>query len=281
MVKKRHAAIRVIAFDPARGSAPGVDCVGLRELIARERGKDLSRLRGLSRPTFHHLMLVTAGRGSHMVDFARHRLTAGSVLSVAPGQVQQFGLEDSLDAQLVVFEPDFLARAPRLWTGARRIHSQRAGTVAALFAATAREHKEGIKSDLTLLRSLVETLVVALSDRATLQPSADASLVARFEAALETTFHRAHEVVAYAALLDCSPRTLARACERARGASAKQLIDERVLLEARRLLAHGSESAAVISAQLGFAEPTQFGKFFKRTAGQTPAAFRARFVRLT
>ena len=87
-----------------------------------------------------------------------------------------------------------------------------------------------------------------------------------------------HDVSSYAAMLDCSTRTLARACERATGRSAKRIVDERVALQAKRMLAHGEESAAAISACLGFAERTQFGKFVKRVVGVSPAVFRARYA---
>jgi AraC-like DNA-binding protein len=60
------------------------------------------------------------------------------------------------------------------------------------------------------------------------------------------------------------------------GRSAKRVIDERVLLEARRRLAYGGESVTQLSEALGFPEATQFIKFFKRLSGETPAAFRSR-----
>ena len=64
----------------------------------------------------------------------------------------------------------------------------------------------------------------------------------------------------------------------AEGRTAKEMIDERVALEAKRLLAHTCSSLAEIGCQLGFSEATNFVKFFKRTAGMTPSTFRSRFV---
>ena len=286
MVKTRHAraagsaaSIPVIEFERSSAASLGVELVGLRDLIAREVNHDLSRPQ---RPTFHHLFLVTEGRGTHTVDFVRHRLSPGLVLHVAPGQVQQFGMERSLDAQLLVFEPDFVKRAPSRWPAPRTFPVTRRATIALLFEAAARELEafDGSAGARALLSTLVETLVLAVEKSPTENDASNprTGLLARFQAALEKSFSRTREVAAYAAVLDCSPRTLARICERASGRSAKQLIDERVVLEAKRLLAHGGASAADISAQLGFAEPTQFGKFFRRTVGVTPAKFRARFV---
>ena len=69
-------------------------------------------------------------------------------------------------------------------------------------------------------------------------------------------------------------KTLSRVCLAATGHPVKQVIDARVVLEAKRLLAHTDEPVARISRQLGFSEVTNFGKFFARRAGATPAAFR-------
>jgi AraC-like DNA-binding protein len=61
-----------------------------------------------------------------------------------------------------------------------------------------------------------------------------------------------------------------------RDVSAKQLIDERVVLEAKRLLAHGRNSVAWIAGQLGFDDPSNFSKYFQQRTGTTPAVFRDR-----
>ncbi len=276
MVKKRQdEQIRLVRFARGRARPLGAEVIDLRRLIEREPRGDLTRPQ---RTTFHLLMLVTGGRGAHIVDFQRHRLSPGSVLHVAPGQVQQFSLNRALDAPLLVFEPDFVRRAPSLWPGPRPLPVVRRRTVAALFDGVAREWaaSDGSAGSRALLAALVEAVVLAVDGAAPPAPSTSGQRLLRdFFAALEKDFARAREVAAYAAGLRCSARTVARLCERATGRSAKQLIDERVVLEAKRLLAHGRQPAAQIAAQLGFAEPTQFGKYFRRIAGETPAAFRA------
>lgn len=59
------------------------------------------------------------------------------------------------------------------------------------------------------------------------------------------------------------------------GLTAKEVIDGRVTLEAKRLLAHTDLPVAAIAARLGFSEPTNLGKFLTRQAGASPGAFRA------
>jgi AraC-like DNA-binding protein len=55
----------------------------------------------------------------------------------------------------------------------------------------------------------------------------------------------------------------------------KALIDQRICLEAKRLLVYSTLSGSSLSSLLGFSEPTNFVKFFRRTTGTTPQQFRA------
>jgi AraC-like DNA-binding protein len=71
-------------------------------------------------------------------------------------------------------------------------------------------------------------------------------------------------------------RTLTRASLAVTGRTAKQVVDDRVALEARRLLACTTLSVAEVGRRLGFPEPTNFGRFFHRELGLSPGAFRAR-----
>ena len=83
-----------------------------------------------------------------------------------------------------------------------------------------------------------------------------------------------HQVRQYAESLNCSERKLTRAALDAVGMSAKTYLTSRIMLEAKRLLAHTSSSITSIGEGLGFDETTNFIKFFKRKAGCTPSEFR-------
>ncbi|MEU4201136.1 AraC family transcriptional regulator [Streptomyces sp. NPDC026294] len=97
----------------------------------------------------------------------------------------------------------------------------------------------------------------------------------RFRDAVERGFTRSRRVEDYARALGYSPRTLSRATAAATGVGAKEFIDRRVVLEAKRLLAHGDQTAARIAVRLGFADAANFAKFFQHRTGSTPISFRA------
>ncbi|WP_181805389.1 helix-turn-helix transcriptional regulator [Streptomyces shenzhenensis] len=96
-----------------------------------------------------------------------------------------------------------------------------------------------------------------------------------FRQAVEEDFHRTHRVGDYAARLGYSPRTLTRATRAALGCGAKRYIDDRVLLEAKRLLIHTSLPPADIGGRIGFSHPTVFSAFFRQHTGMTPTEFRS------
>jgi AraC-like DNA-binding protein len=70
-------------------------------------------------------------------------------------------------------------------------------------------------------------------------------------------------------------RTLTRASQAAVGVGAKRFIDDRILLEAKRLLIHTDLTAASVGQRLGFPRATTFTKFFRLHTNQTPSEFRA------
>jgi AraC-like DNA-binding protein len=128
----------------------------------------------------------------------------------------------------------------------------------------------------SLLASLFAALV-GLFRRASHAPGHGAlpDAYVAFRAAIESDLTRSRNVRDYVIGLGYSERTVSRACQAATGLTAKALLDERLMLEARRLLAHSDRAVASISFGLGFSEPTNFTKFFERVVGSSPAGFRS------
>lgn len=127
-----------------------------------------------------------------------------------------------------------------------------------------------------LLRHQLRVVLLRLALLTRSEPvGAESRTFARFIRLLETGHPSSRRVEDYADELGCSVRTLTRACLAVTGRSAKQVVDDRVALEARRLLACTSMSVAEVGRSLGFPEPTNFGRFFHREVGMSPGQFRA------
>ncbi|MGW1717716.1 helix-turn-helix domain-containing protein [Streptomyces sp. NPDC002156] len=289
MAKNRHGAAREIPevpFAAPAGTPAGVEAMSLADLRGRVPGHTLSRPQ---RPDFHHLVTLSAGDLSQTVDFTAHALRPGSWLWVRPGQVQQWGDLTRAEGTLILFRQDFLDAATAT---AARVDDPHAPVVSTPVAADAealdlavehlsREfHALGqlpLDVHVAALRHLLAVLVLRLAHLAVPAggpaPEPDETYL-RFRDAVEQHFTRTRRVEDYAHLLGYSPRTLARATLSAAGLSAKEFVDRRVVLEAKRLLAHSDRTAAQIAAQLGFANPSQFSKYFLHRVGRSPIDFR-------
>jgi AraC-like DNA-binding protein len=78
----------------------------------------------------------------------------------------------------------------------------------------------------------------------------------------------------YARQINVSEKRLGQATLKTIGKTPKQVIDDRIVLEAKRLLTHTSQSIKQIGYYLGFEEPTNFIKYFRKHEGVTPIEFR-------
>lgn len=101
------------------------------------------------------------------------------------------------------------------------------------------------------------------------------TLVQRYRALLALHLRQQHGLGYYAQLLNVTPDHLSRACRAVAGLSALDLLHERLVAEARRLLAYTDAAVGDVAAELGFADAAYFSRFFARRAGQSPQAYRA------
>jgi len=90
----------------------------------------------------------------------------------------------------------------------------------------------------------------------------------------ELRLGQSNRVVDFADWLGCSPKTLRTSCMTTRGLGPKVLIEQRLVLEAQRRLVNSALPVEQIGAELGFCEPANFARLFKRIAGTTPGRFR-------
>jgi AraC family transcriptional activator of pobA len=104
----------------------------------------------------------------------------------------------------------------------------------------------------------------------------DVQLHQRFVQALERDFLESHDAGHYADELGVTTGTLSRTLTKLTGRTTKQLILERLVLEAVRLLRFSDLSVKEIADRLGFSDQFAFSKAFKRQRGEAPADFRSR-----
>lgn len=282
-------AVAQIRFHNPRLTRVGIDVLTLAELRARAHAS----LVGPQRVEFHMLLLVRAGRGRHMIDFADVALRPRSVAIVRPGQVQQWRMHDRLQGHVVLISSEALAPSiarvgidmkllaldewPPTASLDRELFAEAVTDVVRMRSDI--ERFEGSEIEAAILRHTLLALLLRLARdlRAGSTRSGatrEAEIHRLFTHELETGFHKRLSVLDFAKRIGYSESTLSRACVATVGRTAKEVIDLRIALEAKRLLVHSQATAAQIGHQLGFAEPTNFVKFFRRMEGVTPLEFR-------
>ena len=230
------------------------------------------------RPSFDTLLLLRSPGGSFTVDFQAIDTRPGRIIRVRPGQVQVWN--DVPSDTIVIAAAPALDSSPQ-WFPGDSAHADLCDldwATAIQLADAIGRHQEGFSGSNPTSRLLVELFgaLAALADLARVDDGASQLPEAyrAFRAAIEDDLSHRHDVSGLANELGYSARTLSRACQQATGQTAKQILTERLVLEAKRRLAHSQASAARISSDLGFSEPTNFTKFFVKNTGTSPTAFR-------
>jgi AraC-like DNA-binding protein len=255
-------------------------------------------LHRVHRIDFHVVMLFTGGPVRHMIDFAEYEATAGELLWIRPGQVHRFSPDSEYRGTVLTMQPGFLPRATVEATGLYRYDlppllrpdQARLAALTASLDQLRREYEDATTLPLSLHTAVLRhTLTAFLLRLAHLAASsaqearqgtgqADApgdTTFTLFRNAVERDFATNHSVSAYADALGYSRRTLVRAVRAATGETPKGFIDKRVVLEAKRLLAHTDMPIGRVGAAVGFPDAANFSKFFQQHTDMTPAAFRA------
>lgn len=242
------------------------------------------------RHDFQEVIWVHSGAGVHSIDGREGELRGPCVALIARGQVHAFREMRALNGHAVAFTEDLLGSTPTGRLGRLLFNysqGDRTYPVApevqadaeVLLTLAEREYGRAEDGDdFALLRPLTEALLVLVRRAVAAHLDAgeihEVGLVQRFLEVLERDFARHHEVGHYAGSLNVSAKHLSRATNAALGRSAKGLIQDRVLLEARRLLSFTDLSVKEITARVGFADPFGFSRAFKAAVGQPPQEFR-------
>lgn len=268
------------------------DALQVRPFEHRRIGGD--DIRDPHRHAYHELIWVGEGHGSHLIDGERVEFGPRTLTLIAKGQVHQFESAEEISGVVVRFDDEWLTgglaeQMARGWLftshGCTSLHApdEEAARFDALLDVLCVEvARPGDRESAELRRHLLSAALLWAQRwrEAQLEQGGasrvDLQLHQQFMETLERDFASSHDVGYYAAQLGVTAGTLSRLLTKLTGKTTKQLILERVVLEAIRLLRFSDLSVKEIAARLGFKDQFAFSRTFKRQRGEAPLDVRSR-----
>jgi AraC-like DNA-binding protein len=156
------------------------------------------------------------------------------------------------------------------------IDEENSKTLTTIFNLINAEYKSP-SDNLLLLRTLLKAFLLKLmasSRQQLISPDINEKRIYHFLLLLENHYATEKSVGFYADKLNLSAKRLNQILKPKLGKTINQLIQERLLIEAKHLLFAGKESIKEISFGLGFEDSSYFSRFLKKMTGLSPEEFR-------
>jgi AraC family transcriptional activator of pobA len=258
----------------------------IRKLHELLDGKDM--VQTLHRHDFFYLLAIEKGGGEHSIDFKPYQITYHSLYLMRPGQVHQLNLDKKSRGYLMQFSADFYyphdkASLLLLRKASSQNHYQlhsfkKLNPVLQTIQQEFVTKKEGYN---IIVKSNMDMLLVELI-RNQNKPTPTQNLHQQekfdhFAQLLEQHVLTHKKVSDYTGLMNLSTYQLNSITKAAVGKTCSELIDEQIVLEAKRCILATSNQISQTAYRLGYEDVSYFIRFFKKHTGHTPDNYRQNF----
>lgn len=247
------------------------------------------------RHDYHEIVWTRTGSGRHSIDGEPSEVEPGTMTLIGRGQVHVFERARDLHGAIVRFGDELLHADPASGTtpawmlGSRAVQTvsvppgefDRLESAIDLMAAEARRPPDSRSVALqcyflSALLLWVERWYDASRVQQREADDPDVLLFRRFSDILERDYARHHDATFYADQLAVPQAALSRALVNVTGRTTKEMITDRRMLEAARLLRFTDMSVGEIAYRAGYGDQLYFSRAFKRAHGEAPSAYRER-----
>jgi AraC family transcriptional regulator, transcriptional activator of pobA len=264
----------------------------IRSIADVLKGDDL--MHHMHRHDFYFILAIEKGSGIHEIDFERYDIDDYSIFFLRPAQVHQLELKAGCIGFLVEFDTTFYhpqdtvsaqrlkkatnknlcrfeaARFEKLLNTLNNIHHE--------FSNKEEGYIEAIKSSLDLF--FIEYIRQSKHAKKVNDTNVNDYTQDRFEelkGLLDANITTVKSVSQYADMLAMSVYQLNAVTKAAIGKTASELIDEHIVLEAKRYLLGTANQVKDIAFHLGYEDVSYFIRYFKKRTDYSPEAFRQKF----
>lgn len=262
----------------------------IRDIATMLDGKDM--VQELHRHDFYYVLALEKGSGFHAIDFTDYDVCNHSVFFMRPGHVHSITLNAGSSGFLMQFKKGFydsgdmhceqlLRRAGN--KNLCQLNAEKFKRLNNILGELHREYNEQqehyqqvVKAHLTLFFT---ELIRFRQGRQTVQPVKPfvQEQLDIFMTLLETHFSEHKQVSDYAGMMNLSVYQLNAVTKAAMGKTSSEMINDYLILEARRYLLATSAQITRIAYHLGYDDVSYFIRFFKKHTGYSPEAFRKHF----
>lgn len=247
---------------------------------------------------FYVSVLFTKGNGFHEIDFERFDVQRGSIFFLNPGQTHYWELSADIEGFIFFhseafynfnFSQNSLAAYPFFYSTQNSPHLLLTESLTQKTALCFQEILDEYQSD-TLYKSrkinnLIDGLYIDLSriylsqnDNIIHRTNVYAEKIKQLETLIDLHYKGEKSPAQYASRMNMTAKHLNRIVQLSIGKTTTNLITERVLLEAKRLLSHSNQNITEIAESLGFDEHAYFSRLFRKNTGETPSEFKSRYL---
>ena len=246
------------------------------------------------RHTFHQILYVEEGAGIHKIDFEDYSIDSPIIYFISAGQVHDLHFKQQVTKGYLInfnaeFFTSFLAKShcidklPFFRINGNfisyQIKKDKAEELKEIFDKINFEYKQQKRKSEDLIRIyLLELFYFILNDEVNTDENINITnqriLINKFQKLVEENYTAEHYPKFYADKLAITANYLNFVCRTFAGKKAGEIIRNRIILEAKRLLINSELSISQISFQLGFEDNSYFTKFFKTHARISPSEFR-------
>jgi AraC-like DNA-binding protein len=260
----------------------------IREIHMLLQGKDM--VQELHRHNFFFILALEKGKGKHVIDFTSYKITNHSVFLMKPGQVHALILKKGSTGFLLQFNPDFasseitqllqLAGNNNYYQFNLLEFKKIATVLTSVFSELTNKQEQHQKA----LKAYLEIFLIELTRKnknlkilSKKQGGYAQERLDNFLALLESNFQNMKQVSHYADLLNVTSYQLNATTRELLGKTCSEVVNERIILEAKRYLLATSNQINHIADQLGYEDISYFIRFFKKHTSYSPQAFRENF----
>lgn len=245
------------------------------------------------RHSFFQILYVSRGAGIHYVDFQEWEIEDGTIFFLSPGQVHDLRFTSKNPEGIMInfnedFFNDFLSQKDFInslpvFSKSGKYGFRKVDSCKSELESNIAKILKVIKHDSLYKKQFIQTLVLEIVLMIAMKTKdenpeneiiSNNYLLVKFEKLLEKHFMEAHHPKFYAAHLSVTPNYLNTLCKKLTGKTAGEIIRNRIVLEAKRLLVNSEYTISQISYELYFEDNSYFTKFFKANTGISPAEFR-------